>query len=311
MKKAHRRYLRIAFWICAALGAAWVAFAPPPPQHHHAAHQVEVTQPPLILPPPASLPPPVGDEQAQPSTAEVTVPVTPPPAEKSPIVPKGQAQIAIVIDDVGLDVSGSRRAVALPAFVTLSYMPYAKHLPEQTKEARDVGHELLLHMPMEPMGAADPGPGALLVGLSQDELRHRLDTALASFTGFDGMNNHMGSKFTADTAGMELVVDELQQRHLFFLDSRTSAQSVGLSIARQHGLPTIARDVFLDDDVSPKAVRAQLEATERVARRKGSAVAIGHPHAVTLQALEEWLPDAARRGFVFVPIKDLVNQTSP
>jgi len=181
-------------------------------------------------------------------------------------------------------------------------------LKEQTKEARDNGHELMLHMPMEPVGHDDPGPGALLVGLSPEELLQRLETALASFVGFDGVNNHMGSKFTANTEGMELVVSELQQRHLFFLDSRTSAKSVGESIARQHGLPTIARDVFLDDEVSMDAIRAQLAQTEHVARRKGYAVAIGHPHAVTMEALGQWLPDAEARGFIFVPVKKLVDQ---
>ena len=119
----------------------------------------------------------------------------------------------------------------------------------------------------------------------------------------------MGSKFTADSAGMELVITELQQRHLFFLDSRTSAQSVGAKLAQQHGLPNVSRDVFLDDDMSIGAVRAQFEQTERVARRKGFAVAIGHPHTATLQALEEWLPAAENRGFVFVPLKNMVNQS--
>lgn len=298
-KKSRRRFFHIVFWLVVLAGILWIVLAPPPARHHPP-HQVTVTQAPEI-------PPPVGDEQSQAPLPTV------PPSEKPAIVSpaKASARIAIVIDDMGLDMGGSRRAVALPAAVTLSYIPYATRLHEQTKEAREAGHELLLHMPMEPMGAADPGPGALLTGLSQDELRQRLDTALASFTGFDGMNNHMGSRFTANSEGMDLVMGELQQRHLFFLDSRTSAQSVGYSIARQRGLAAIARDVFLDDDMSPKAVRAQLAQTERVARHKGYAVAIGHPHPATLQALEEWVPEAEKRGFVFVPINSLVNPASP
>ncbi len=172
---------------------------------------------------------------------------------------------------------------------------------------RAAGHELLLHMPMEPMGHEDPGPGALLTGLPQEELKRRFDTALASFIGFDGVNNHMGSKFTADEEGMKLVVGELQERHLFFLDSRTSAKTVGETVARQYGLPTIGRDIFLDDDMAIDAVRNQMEQAERVARRKGIAVVIGHPHPATLTALEAWLPDAASRGFVFVPLHELVS----
>jgi uncharacterized protein len=301
LKKKHQRFWTGLFWILIVLGSLWLAFAPRPHPSHHAPKEVPVVQAPEISEP-------VGDEQAQPTPPSIGTAELAAPPQKIPPAANGQTRIAIVIDDVGLDMGGSRRAVALPAFVTLSYMPYATRLHEQTKEAREAGHELLLHMPMEPVGSADPGPGALLTGLPQDELRERLDTALASFVGFDGMNNHMGSKFTADKEGMELVIDELQQRHLFFLDSRTSAQSVGFSVARQHGLPAVARDVFLDDDMSPKAVRMQLEQTERVAKHKGAAIAIGHPHPATLQALEEWLPEAQKRGFVFVPIKDLVNQ---
>jgi polysaccharide deacetylase 2 family uncharacterized protein YibQ len=301
LKKSHRRFLIFLIPVLAALGVLWFAFAPMPKPRVGTPLHVAVEQP-------ATVAPPIGEEQTQPPIAETPAP---PPQEEAvppPPVVKGRARIAIVIDDMGLDMKGSRRAVALPSAVTLSYMPYAKNLREQTRAAREAGHELLLHMPMEPLGSADPGPGALMVGLPPDELRRRLDAALASFAGFDGMNNHMGSKFTADRAGMELVMDELQPRHLFYLDSRTSIQTVGESTARQRGVPTIARDVFLDDDMSPKAVRAQLEQAERVARRKGRAVAIGHPHPATLQALEEWLPDAEKRGFVFVPIKDLVNQ---
>ncbi len=206
-----------------------------------------------------------------------------------------------------LDIHGSKRAIRLPAFVTLSFMPYATGLKDQTREARDAGHELMLHMPMEPVGREDPGPGALLTNLPPEELRRRFDTALASFTGFDGVNNHMGSKFTADTAGMELVIGELQERHLFFLDSRTSGRTVGESIARQHGLPTISRDIFLDDEINLTAIRNQIEQAERVARRKGYAVVIGHPHGPTLEALEAWFPEAAGRGFVFVPVRELIT----
>lgn len=303
MKKSQRRHLKIAFWVVVALGILWIAFAPPP-KHHLPPHQVQVVQIPETSPS-------IGDEQAQTNLGTTSLsPLVPPVAENPPQVIRSRARIAIVIDDVGLDMSGSRRAVALPAAITLSYIPYSTRLPEQTKQAREAGHELLLHMPMEPMGSADPGPGALLVNLPQDELRQRLDTALASFVGFDGMNNHMGSKFTSDPQGMGLVIDELKQRHLFFLDSRTTAQSVGASLAKEQGVPTISRDVFLDDDMSLKAVKLQLEQTERVARRKGYAVAIGHPHPATLQALEEWMPDAEKRGFTFVSINSLVNQDS-
>jgi polysaccharide deacetylase 2 family uncharacterized protein YibQ len=186
-------------------------------------------------------------------------------------------------------------------------MPYAERLGEQTTQAREGGHELLLHMPMEPMGREDPGPGALLTTLSPDQIRARFDHALKSFDGFDGVNNHMGSRFTAYEPGMKIVIEELQKHHLFFLDSRTSAKTVGENLARAQELPTIARDVFLDDSLSPESIRAQLAATEHVARRKGYAVAIGHPHENTLQEIAAWLPEAEKRGFVFVPVHALIR----
>ena len=165
----------------------------------------------------------------------------------------------------------------------------------------------MLHMPMEPLGHEDPGPGALLVDLPMRELQQRFETALASFTGFDGVNNHMGSKFTAWPEGMQMVADELKSRDLFYLDSRTSAQSVGEQIAAKDGVPTIKRDVFLDDTQTADNVRAQLAATEQVARHKGYAVAIGHPHSVTMDVLPQWIDDVQKRGFELVPVRSLVE----
>jgi uncharacterized protein len=214
----------------------------------------------------------------------------------------GKPLIAIVIDDVGLDRPRSRRAWELPGPVTLSFLPYAKDLNEQAKAARSHGNELMLHMPMEPMGRADPGPNALLTSLSENELRQRVTTDLDSFGGYVGVNNHMGSRFTASRPGMDVVLRLLRARGLLFLDSRTTAQSVGESLAQELGVATISRNVFLDDDESLGAVKRQLATTEEVARRQGFVVAIGHPHENTLQALSEWLPALAAKGFALAPL---------
>jgi polysaccharide deacetylase 2 family uncharacterized protein YibQ len=133
---------------------------------------------------------------------------------------------------------------------------------------------------------------------------------LASFVGFDGVNNHMGSKFTADADGMNLVINDLKERNLFFLDSRTSAKTVGEKLAREQGLPTLSRDVFLDDVIDEMAILRQLEQTERTARHKGYAVAIGHPHAVTMEVLAQWMPEAEARGFKLVPVRALLSKPS-
>ena len=209
--------------------------------------------------------------------------------------------IAIVIDDVGLDRPRSKRAWELPSPLTMSFLPYAKDLRDQARAARGRGHELMLHLPMEPTGRNDPGPGALLVSMTDTEIRQRTATALDSFEGFAGVNNHMGSRFTAFRPGMETVLRQLKPRGLMFLDSRTTKDSVGDQTAQELGVPGIVRHVVLDDDESLDAVRRKLADAEAVARRQGFVVAIGHPHEATLQALAEWLPTVQGKGLALAP----------
>ena len=216
--------------------------------------------------------------------------------------------IAIVIDDVGLDRPHSKRAWELPGPLTMSFLPYAKDLREQAKAARAHGQELMLHLPMEPSGRADPGPNALLVSLTDAELKQRVTTALDSFDGYVGVNNHMGSRFTAFKPGMETVLRQFKARGLLFLDSRTTPNSVGDQLAQELGVPSVARNVFLDDDESLDAVRRRLAETEAVARRQGFAVAIGHPHEATIQALADWLPTVAAKGFVLAPLSAVLRK---
>ena len=300
MKKSKSMRVIALFVIVAGIGGLVLRLVLSPVPHHKLTASVNV---PIEKPPvPEQQTAPQGEER---QTAGSIMPVLP---EHEVVPPPGhKPEIAIVIDDMGLNLSGSQRAIKLPAFITLSFMPYAERLDEQTAAAREAGHELMLHMPMEPVGHEDPGPGALFTNLPPEEVRARLDHALDSFEGFDGINNHMGSRFTADAAGMQIVAGELAKRHLFFLDSRTSAQSVGFAVAQKQGLPAVTRDVFLDDSLTPAAIKQQLAATERVAQRKGYAVAIGHPHEETLKELEAWLPQAEKQGFEFVPVHDLVK----
>ena len=209
--------------------------------------------------------------------------------------------VAIVIDDVGIDRPRSKRAWELPGPLTMSFLPYAKDLRDQARAARARGHELMLHLPMEPTGRADPGPNALLVSLGDAEIKQRTAAALDSFDGYVGVNNHMGSRFTTFRPGMETVLRQFKGRGLMFLDSRTTAQSVGDQVAQEMGLPAIVRHVFLDDDELLEFVRRKLAETEAVARRQGFVVAIGHPHENTLQALGEWLPGLPAKGMALAP----------
>ncbi|HTH97881.1 MAG TPA: divergent polysaccharide deacetylase family protein [Stellaceae bacterium] len=223
----------------------------------------------------------------------------------------GRPMIAIVLDDMGVDERRSRLAVEeLQAPITTSIMSYAKGIPALAAMAHGKGDELMLHMPMQPLNPKiDPGPNALMVGLSDNEIRRRLDWGLAQ-VGNDivGVNNHMGSRFTEWPQGMRVVLEDLRQRGLFYLDSRTTPHAVGYNMAKAMGMPHVARDVFLDDTMTTAAVEKQLALTERFARLHGAAVAIGHPHDVTIAALRTWLPTLAAKGFAQVPITAIVRR---
>jgi polysaccharide deacetylase 2 family uncharacterized protein YibQ len=220
----------------------------------------------------------------------------------------GRPMIAIVIDDMGLDRHRSDEASGLPAPLTLSFMTYADDLTVQVAAARAHGHEIMLHVPMQPQAArVDPGPNALTLGLDPEEIRRRLGWGLARIDGIVGINNHMGSRFTEWPEGMAPVLAMLRERGLFFLDSRTTPHSVGIDLASEIGLPHAARDIFLDDAMTGPAVVGELARTEAVARRNGMAVAIGHPHDSTLTELKRWLPTVAARGFRLVPVSAVVR----
>ncbi|HYF88588.1 divergent polysaccharide deacetylase family protein [Azospirillum sp.] len=222
-------------------------------------------------------------------------------------VPQGKPIIAIVIDDMGLDRKRSTRMAGLRGPLTLSWLPYARDLQVQAKAARANGHELMLHMPMEPSVKADPGPNALLVSLDRGEIVKRARAALDSFDGYVGVNNHMGSRFTADRAALAPVLGELHRRGLLWLDSRTTPNSAGIGLAQELKMPWAGRDIFLDNQETVAAVKAQLAKTEQVAKRQGYAVAIGHPHDATIDALASWLPEVQKRGFVLVPVSAVVR----
>ncbi|MCH8002041.1 MAG: divergent polysaccharide deacetylase family protein [Proteobacteria bacterium] len=217
--------------------------------------------------------------------------------------------IAVVLDDLGLNRAGTQRAIALPGPLTLSFMTYAEGLGRMAGQARAAGHELMLHVPMAPRDASyDPGPNVLGADLPDAELARRLDWGLERFDGFVGVNNHMGSRFTASPRGMAAVMGALRSRGLLFLDSVTSPASVGAAMARHAGVAYAERDIFLDNEWSDRAAIArQFERLEAVALRRGSAIGIGHPHRATLDVLARWLPEARARGFAIVPISAIVR----
>ena len=219
----------------------------------------------------------------------------------------GRPMVAIVLDDLGLNRHRMARAVRLPRPMTLAILPYSNNPEAMARAARAAGHEIMLHIPMEPQsGGEDPGPNALLVDLERHELVRRIEWSLARFDGYVGVNNHMGSWFTTKEELMRPLMVRLKQRGLLFLDSLTTGASVGRALARRYGVPVAARDIFIDNEVETESIEAQLRRIERCARRLGQCIAIGHPHAKTLEALERWLPTLHDKGFNLVPLTAII-----
>jgi uncharacterized protein len=180
----------------------------------------------------------------------------------------------VVIDDAGYDLEALQPFLDLPMPLAVAVLPNLPHSGEAARRVLAAGKELLLHLPMEPGGGENPGPGALLTGQTAEEIERLLDKALASVPGAVGVNNHMGSKATADRALMDIVLGVLDRRGLFFVDSRTTTLSVAAAEAGRLGVPSLERRVFLD--AVDGAVEQSLQAAISDAARDGSAVAIGH-----------------------------------
>lgn len=224
---------------------------------------------------------------------------------------KGEGRIAIVIDDLGMNIKQSQRAIDFDAPLTLAFLPYAKRSREFMNEAALKSHDIIIHMPMEPMSeTVNAGENVLRSNMSAEEIKATLDESLAGLPHFDGLNNHMGSKFTQDREALSTVMTYLKARNVYFLDSRTIGNSQGQVVAQEVGVPTLSRDVFLDHEESSDFVKRALSKLEKIANEKGQAIAIGHPKEVTLDVLEKWIPDAKSRGFEIVTVSDLLKETN-
>lgn len=220
--------------------------------------------------------------------------------------PSTRPKIAIVLDDLGLNIARTQRTIDLPKEINLSFLPYGARSAKLAREARAAGHEILVHVPMEPHGQQDPGDDALKTGMSGQEVTNALARNLAQLDGYVGINNHMGSRFTEDVRALLPVMKSLNERGLIFLDSRTSQASAAAKVGQAAGVPTLGRDIFLDHAQGPDNLLNQLDQLETIARRKGSAIAIGHPHDMTLEVLEVWVRGLDAKGIDLVPLTALL-----
>jgi len=241
------------------------------------------------------------------TSASPGVPVGPPASPLATPVPTGP-QVAVIIDDCGNSEERCKAFLQLPIPITLSILPMTPHGKQTEAEALDAGKSVMLHLPMEPDSAeANPGPGAITTEMSDDAVRAQVEADIDSVAGVPGANNHMGSKATSDPRVMRDVLDVLHERRMFFIDSVTSGQTVGESLARDLGVPTAERDVFLDNKKDLNYILGQLKEVEVVAKRRGTAIAIGHPNPSTAQALAQAIPQMQAAGITFVSASSLVK----
>lgn len=217
--------------------------------------------------------------------------IRPQGAEPEPALPR----LALVIDDLGyMQPELVTRLCSLPVPFSVAVLPYQEHTRESAEIAHRLGKEVMLHLPMEPLGypgpGRDPGPNAILYNLPEAEVRRRVRMALDEIPFRVGVNNHMGSRITPDRTRMTWVLQEVKARKGFFVDSRTEKDSVAFAVAEQLGIPAVERKVFLDDDKAFPEMAKQWDRALKLAEKEGSVLIIGHIYPETVEALEKLVP---------------------
>lgn len=293
------------------------AVTPPP----HQETRSSVPSSPRTTPTPP--PPPVADG---PSTLPKVVAWTPQPSTTAPPSPRPQdipvvpqhpvrppstrpSQVAIVIDDLGWDLAAAQTLLDIDTPLSFAILPEAPYRIQIAQEARRRGRDVLLHLPMESYGAShiSLGPYGLHSTMTSKELTARVEAALQALPLASGVNNHMGSRLTENRATMQTVLRSMKRHQLFFLDSRTSKDSLAYQVAQELGVPAARRQVFLDNEAEPGKITQQLQRLITLAQQQGSAIAIGHPYPATVQVLQHHLPALRRTGIEIVPISRLVR----
>lgn len=230
-----------------------------------------------------------------------------PPVSRPPEI-KELPRVAIIIDDLGNNRKIAKKFLELDAVLTFSVLPYSPFAKKIAKAAYAKGLDVMLHLPMEPIEypGINPGPGALLMSMSPDELISQLKKNLDYLPAVKGVSNHMGSKMTTESDQMHQIFSVLKQRGLFFIDSRSTSHSLGRPSARLLKVPFAERDVFIDHKNEPDFIRRQLKTLVRIAQKKGEAVGIAHPSKTTLKILRQELPELQKQ-VELVPVSEIVH----
>jgi uncharacterized protein len=221
---------------------------------------------------------------------------------------EANARLAIILDDLGNDRAAAEAIFALSCPITLSVLPNHPHSVEIAEEAHRRGYEVMLHLPMQSVGHQKPESQELHPGMAGVDVASLVDELLRAVPAATGVNNHQGSQSTADARLMDELMPVLREHHLFYVDSRTTAATIAYDTAQRFGVRSGFRNTpFLDDVEQVAPIRKQLQLAMRNARAKGAAIAIGHPHSATLQALKEVLPEANTHGVRLVFVSEVVH----
>ena len=255
--------------------------------------------------------PPEFNPEILPKSLPVKIPKVPPfkkpDLEKPPHVKK-QAQVAIIIDDVGFVTEPADEMLKVPAHLTWAILPGAPYTRKYTEAAKEHGIEVLLHLPLEPISKNNnPGPGLIKREWNEAEIADQLNKDLAELPEAVGINNHMGSAGTSDGPFMGVLMKEIKQHRLFFVDSLTIAGSVAEKYARLNQVPFAKRKVFIDNESTLESKEAALHELIRIALRDGEAIGIAHVRTGTAQAIIEMLPEFVKAGIEIVPVSELVR----
>ena len=218
------------------------------------------------------------------------------------------AQLVIIIDDIGNNYAQGNAMVELEGPLTLAFLPHTPHAQKLAKKAYLQQKEIILHAPMENSTAAPLGPGALTLELSKTDFQQTLSHAIESIPHIQGINNHMGSALTQDKQAMQWVMETLQEKQLYFIDSLTSPNSVAYQQAISQQLPALRRHIFLDNDKSPAALSRQWNKAIRIAKKTGRAILIGHPYDESHAFLAKQLPKLAAQSIELIPASQLLLQ---
>jgi polysaccharide deacetylase 2 family uncharacterized protein YibQ len=229
----------------------------------------------------------------------------------APTIVAAAPRIAIIIDDLGYQRQLGERAIGLPGPLAFAVLPDAPRAAYLAEVAASQGKEVLLHLPLQAEASSGPEePSSLTLEMSEREFMTALRRQLAAIPGVSGVNTHRGSLLTRHPGHMDWLMQGLiEHGGLYFVDSYTTASSVALQVAREHGVPAIRRHVFLDPDPSPDSVAREFDRLKTVATRQGYAVGIGHPYPSTIEFLEAFLPGLAADGFELVSISELIGDT--